>query len=282
MMPTLVDKPPEGDDWIHEIKYDGYRTQVVVAGKRAAAYTRHGYDWTSKYQRIVEAARQIGRDCHLEGELIVQDTAGRPDFNALRSDIESGAGGRLVLYAFDLLALDGQDLRTERCSERRATLSDLLGDSPAARPIQFSQAHEGSGAEFFSAVEKMDLEGIVSKKGGSRYRSGYTRDWLKTKAFAEREYLVLGYDAKPGGVRSLLLAEEQHNQLRYVGRAMVTIRGPKREAIWQRLERHRTLSPAISELEGKATEWFEPVVSVRVRHLRGEEMLRHATLLGLA
>ncbi|XIK06226.1 hypothetical protein ACG873_02705 [Mesorhizobium sp. AaZ16] len=135
MMATLVDKPPEGPEWLHEIKYDGYRTQIVIAGKSARAFTRRGLDWTKKYNRIIEAARELGHDCHLEGEMIVQDANGRPDFNALRSDIESGAGGRLILYTFDLLSLDGQDLRAKPCEERRALLSDLLGSPLPSYPI---------------------------------------------------------------------------------------------------------------------------------------------------
>lgn len=282
-MPTLVDKPPEGSDWIHEIKYDGYRTQIVISGKKARAYTRRGLDWTKKYSRIVDAARDLGRDCHLEGEMIVQNENGRPDFNALRSDIEGGAGRRLILYAFDLLSLDGQDLRPRHCEERRALLSDLLGSPATSFPIHFSEAHDGPGSEFFAAVEKIDLEGIVSKKRNSPYRSGYTKAWLKVKTFTESEFVVLGYDTTPRGVRSLLVARERAGQLSYAGRVMVTLRGRKREAIWAQLEEHRSDRPALPELHhGKEVEWFAPGVNVRVRHLRGEETLRHATLLGLA
>jgi bifunctional non-homologous end joining protein LigD len=281
MMATLVDKPPEGPEWLHEIKYDGYRTQIVIAGKNARAFTRRGMDWTKKYGRIIDAARELGHDCHLEGEMIVQDANGRPDFNALRTDIESRAGGRLILYTFDLLSLDGQDLRAKPCEERRALLSDLLGSPPPSYPIHFSEAHGGPGKEFFAAVEGMDLEGIVSKKRTSPYRSGYTKAWLKVKTFLESEFVVVGYDTTPGGVRSLLVAREQDGQLIYAGRVMVTLRGPKREAIWIQLEKHRTDKPSIPELQhGEEVEWFTPGVSVRVRHLRGEETLRHATLLG--
>jgi bifunctional non-homologous end joining protein LigD len=127
--------------------------------------TRNGYDWTKKYQRTIEAARQLGRDCHLEGEMIVQDERGRPDFNALRSDIESGAGGRLILYCFDLLSLDGEDLRSKPCEERRARLGELIAEPAATYPVHFSQQHGGPGAEFFAAVEKMNLEGSSPKNG---------------------------------------------------------------------------------------------------------------------
>jgi bifunctional non-homologous end joining protein LigD len=283
MMPTLVEKPPEGGGWIHEIKFDGYRTQIVISGKKARAYTRRGLDWTKKYGRIVGAARELGHDCHLEGEIIVQDANGRPDFNALRSDIESGAGGRLIFYAFDLLSLDGLDLRAKPCEERRALLSDLLGSPAGSFPIHFSEAHDGPGAAFLAAVEKIDLEGMVSKNRNSPYRSGYTKAWLKVKTFVESEFTVVGYDTTPGGVRSLLVAREHAGQLNYAGRVMVTLRGRKREEIWAQLEEHRTDRPPLPELQhGNEVEWFAPGVHVRVRHLRGEETLRHATLLGLA
>lgn len=282
MMPKLVQKPPEGDEWTHEIKYDGYRTQIVIAGDRARAFTRRGNDWTAKYGPVIGAALRLGRDCHIEGEIIVQDATGRPDFNVLRGEIEVGSSDRLILYAFDLLSVDGRDLRSAPCEERRAALSSLLGEPMPADRIHYSQEHSGSGAEFLAAVEKLDLEGIVSKKRNSRYRSGYTGDWQKTKTFVEREYVVVGYDATPGGARSLLVATWDGGVLRYAGRAMVTIRGPKREALWECLEEHRTGRPPLPDLARKATEWFEPRVSIRVRHLRGEETLRHATLVGLA
>jgi bifunctional non-homologous end joining protein LigD len=129
----------------------------------------------------------------------------------------------------------------------------------------------------------MDLEGMVSKKRNSPYRSGYTKTWLKVKSFLESEFVIVGYDTTPGGVRSLLVAREDEGRLSYAGRVMVTLRGPKREAIWAQLEKHRTDRPPLPELQhGPEVEWFTPRVQVRVRHLRGEETLRHATLLGLA
>jgi DNA ligase D-like protein (predicted ligase) len=280
MMPTLVDKPPEGDRWFHEIKYDGYRTQIVLAGSQARAYTRRGHDWTDKYWRLVDAARELfGRDVHIDGEVIVQDSTGKPDFGNLRSSIMSG-GDHLILYVFDLLSLDGQDLRRRRCQDRRALLADLFENVEPSCPLQMSESYEGSGAEFFAAADQMGLEGIVSKLRDSTYQSGRTSDWLKTKTFAVSEFVIVGYDRSPGSAATLLVASEIAGKLRYAGRVMVTLSGKKREKLWAALEDREVEKPAIADMKKRDAVWVLPGLTAKVRHLRGEEMLRHATMVG--
>ncbi|HWK65414.1 MAG TPA: non-homologous end-joining DNA ligase [Rhizobiaceae bacterium] len=280
MMPTLVDKPPEGDRWFHEIKYDGYRTQIILSGDQARAYTRRGHDWTDKYWRLVDAARELfGRDIHIDGEVIVQDSAGKPDFGNLRSSIMSG-GDHLILYVFDLLSLEGQDLRRRRCLDRRSLLADLFeGVSPTC-PLQMSESYEGSGSELFAAADQMGLEGIVSKLRDSTYQSGRTSDWLKTKTFAVSEFTIVGYDRTPGSAATLLVAAEIAGKLRYAGRVMVTLSGKKREKLWESLAAREIERPAIPELKKKGAVWVRPGLKAKVRHLRGEDMLRHATMVG--
>ncbi|AWC23696.1 hypothetical protein ASC75_08095 [Aminobacter sp. DSM 101952] len=127
-IPTLVDKPPEGDRWTHEIKYDGYRTQIHLAGGHARAFTRNGHDWSMKYAAVLAASRElITRDVILDGEMVVQDESGRSSFKQLASAIRWD-GSSLVFYAFDLLALDGNDLTKQRCEDRRSRLHELMGD----------------------------------------------------------------------------------------------------------------------------------------------------------
>ncbi|HWK66111.1 MAG TPA: non-homologous end-joining DNA ligase [Rhizobiaceae bacterium] len=279
MMPTLVAKPPEGDRWFHEIKYDGYRTQIIISGSEARAYTRRGHDWTDKYRILVDAARELfGRDIHIDGELIVQDESGRPDFGKLRSSIMSG-GDHLILYVFDLLSLDGEDLRRRRCQDRRSLLCDLFEGVEPTCPLQMSESFEGSGAEFFAAVDQMGLEGIVSKRRDSIYESGRTTDWLKTKTFAVSEFTIVGYDRTPGSAATLLVASEIGGKLRYAGRVMVTLGGKKREKLWGALAEREISKPVIAELKKKGAVWVRPELKARVRHLRGEEMLRHATMV---
>lgn len=274
-IPTLVDKPPEGDAWAHEIKYDGYRTQIHLTGGHAVAYTRNGHDWSKKYAPVLVAARAlIKRDAILDGEMVVQDETGRSDFKKLATAIRWESAS-LVFYAFDLLGLDGNDLRRERCGDRRAWLHGLVGDPRPTSPIQFSQSFEGSGAEFFAAVENMDLEGIVSKRKASIYRSGDSKDWLKTKAYITGEFVVIGYERKKGAAPSLLLADAD---LRYVGRAIPAIAGKQRDELWQALEFLTTNRFAAPVGSSKGAVPVQPVLRVRAKHLRGEEKLRHATV----
>ncbi|AMS39342.1 ATP-dependent DNA ligase [Aminobacter aminovorans] len=278
-IPTLVDKPPEGDRWTHEIKYDGYRTQFHLAGGRARAFTRNGHDWSMKYAAVLAAARElIPRDAIVDGEMVVQDESGRHSFKKLASAIR-WEGSSLVFYAFDLLCLDGNDLRKQRCEDRRLRLHELLGDPRPTCPLQFSQAFEGSGAEFFAAVEKMDLEGIVSKRRASVYRGGPSKHWLKTKSYITGEFVVIGYEQKRGAAMSLLLAEETDAVMRFVGRAIPVIRQDRRDEFWQTLQFLHTSHFATPIGAGnKAAVPVHPVLKVMAKHLKGEEKLRHATV----
>lgn len=274
-IPTLVEKPPEGDAWFHEIKYDGYRTQIHLTGGQAVAFTRNGHDWSKKYAPVLAAARiLIRRDAILDGEIVAQDDAGRSDFKKLATAIRWESAS-LVFYAFDLIGLDGNDLRRERCDDRRMRLHDLIGDPRPDRPLQFSEAFEGSGAELFAGVEKMDLEGIVSKRRASIYRSGDSKDWLKTKAYITGEFVVIGYERKKGAAPSLLLADWD---MRYVGRAIPAISGKQRDELWQALEYLHSTRFAAPVGSSKGAVPVQPVLRVMAKHLRGEDKLRHATV----
>jgi bifunctional non-homologous end joining protein LigD len=196
MLPSLVDEPPAGEGWIHEIKYDGYRTQIVIDGDGARAFTRNGYDWSDKYASLLKMAGSLNcRRAIVDGEVIVQDETGRSDFAALRTAI-GRTPERFVLMAFDLLHLDGTDLRKLAVEQRRERLEELVGDFDPGAPIHFSADVRGGGADFFRAVDAMGLEGIVSKKRGTRYASGRAKTWLKIKAWTEGEYLVIGTDPR--------------------------------------------------------------------------------------
>lgn len=171
MQPKLVDLPPAGDGWLHEIKYDGYRCQIHVDGPKVTTFTRNGHDWTAKFSPIAAAARGIpARQAILDGEICVQDEAGVTDFSALPSAITSRPHD-LVFFAFDLLHLDGEDLRPAPLEERRARLRLLISQVPGSR-IVMSDEYDGDGQAFFDLVSSHDLEGMVSKKKGSRYWSG--------------------------------------------------------------------------------------------------------------
>ena len=201
---SLTDQPPQGSEWLHEVKHDGYRTLLIVQRGQARTYTRNGLDWSDRYPGIVSAAKKLDcRSAILDGEAIVQDERGASDFDALMSAIR-WQPHKLVLYAFDLLHLDGQDLRDWPLLERRAKLRKLLKVDETS-PLQFSEEFTGDSAAFFRACAEHGLEGIVSKRVTSRYRSGRSKAWLKCKCFAESSLVIIGTDRdrKTGATESV-------------------------------------------------------------------------------
>lgn len=160
-LPTLRDKPPLGDQWVHEIKFDGYRVQAHSLQGTPTLFTRSGYDWTDRFARIAAAVRQLPvNEIILDGEVIVQDRSGTSDFGALEADLESGRQDRFVYYAFDLLHLDGFDIRESPLEERKRVLRSLLGEAQSSS-IACSEHLEIDGADMFARTTAMGLEGIV-------------------------------------------------------------------------------------------------------------------------
>jgi bifunctional non-homologous end joining protein LigD len=212
-LPTLVAEPPTGEGWIHEIKHDGYRTLIVIDRGQVRAFTRNGNDWTAAYRRVVDACSKLAcKTAVLDGEIVVQDENGLTDFDALRSAIYT-APHRIVFFAFDLLHLDGKDLRGCPLLERRALLRRLIKPDPRC-PIQFSDQVAGDGASFFRAASDLGLEGIVSKRAASQYRSGPSRSWLKTKNMIEGEFILLGTERDANGIPWALLASHGDGELK--------------------------------------------------------------------
>ncbi|TIV96086.1 MAG: ATP-dependent DNA ligase, partial [Mesorhizobium sp.] len=181
MKPKLVKSPPLGDDWIHEIKLDGYRTQVIINGPDdIRAYTSSGADWTKRYLGIVEAARELGvESAIIDGEAVVPGDDGRPDFHKMQRVIQKDPYAA-ILGAFDILHLNGHDLRDIGCKARREMLFSIV--KPGTR-IQFSEALPGDAASIFYLVDQAGLEGVVSKRAHSLYRSGPTANWVKAKSY---------------------------------------------------------------------------------------------------
>jgi DNA ligase D-like protein (predicted ligase) len=287
LRPGLVTEPPEGDGWLHEIKHDGYRTQVIIAGGQAKALTMNGHDWSDRYVALVRVA--AGLPCHsavIDGEAVVQDSDGRADFQALqrtmlrRRQVKRGSSDDpIALIAFDLLHLDGKDLRSWSLEQRREALADLLVVADPA--IQFSEAFTGAGAKFLRACEKMGLEGVVSKRLGSSYRSGTSTDWRKTKCLTEGDFVVIGAAPNPKGPPFALLAREVDGELVYAGSAFVTLDGRSGDAFWRSVEALAIPTAPIAGLKRQKVTWCKPTMRVRARHLRGEEPLRHAALIEL-
>jgi DNA ligase D-like protein (predicted ligase) len=279
----LTDQPPQGAHWIHEVKHDGYRTMLVIEGGNARTFTRNGHDWSDRYPGIVAAARKLPcRAAILDGEIIVQDGRGVSDFEALQLALLTKTT-HLIFYAFDLLHLDGKDLTEKPLLERRAKLKRLVERDSDSR-IQFSEEFIGDAAAFFRACAANELEGIVSKLATSRYRSGRSKTWLKTKCFTEGEFLLLGIDRdrKTDAPRALLAKAESGNLI-YAGAAFIGLSGVEREKLQGKLRALAVERPSISWLRNREARWVKPKLSLKVRHLAfGSGLLRHATVRGLS
>jgi bifunctional non-homologous end joining protein LigD len=174
--PTLTSKPPTGEGWIHEIKHDGWRIIALHHGGRLNLWSRKAREWSDSLTSIATALRELGRDVVLDGEAVTTANPGFPDFIALRSL----RGRRLAhLLVFDILSLEGRDLRHRPLMERRAILAKLLADAPTA--LHLAEHLDGDGAVIFDHACRLGFEGIVSKVKDSPYRSGRSTTWLRTK-----------------------------------------------------------------------------------------------------
>lgn len=270
MMPTLVAKPPQGSDWIHEAKFDGYRSQIIIDGADVRIFTRRGLDWTAKYRDLAEAAKGLNvHNAIIDGEVVVLNEAGLSDFAALRKAITRRQHD-LYFIAFDLLHLNGHDLRDMALEDRREILAGLI--RPDSR-IQFSETLLGQADAIYYLLDNAGLEGMVSKRRDSKYRSGPTTNWLKSKTFTESEFELLGVERERGKPAFALMAEP--GTRKYVGSAFVSVNREMRERLWKRVQEHA--GPAPKDMKKRpATQWVKP--GIRVKHLRGEEVLRHASL----
>jgi bifunctional non-homologous end joining protein LigD len=280
MMPTLVDEPPAGEGWIHEIKHDGYRTILAVDGSASRAFTRNGHDWTKQYRTIVASAAQLPcQTAIIDGEMVVQDESGRADFHAMRAALLREPE-RLAFFAFDLLMLNDRDLRDAPLSERRRMLLDLLGSTDLPQ-VGFSGAVPGSGPEVFAAAETLGLEGIVSKDSASPYRSGTSLRWLKTKAYGEGEFHIIGLARDAKALPMALLARGELPDLRFAGTAIIALPYEDRDALRVAADFLEVSKPVVRHTGKQQAQWLKPGLVARVRFLRGEEKLRHATVMAV-
>lgn len=218
--PTLVAKPPEGSGWIHEIKFDGWRMQLNVAGGRATWFTRNGFDWTGKLGVLSVFAGELP-DCILDGELCALDGDGRPSFSALQSAMASDRTEDLVFYAFDILFRGETDLRPYALETRKASLARVLSEGGEAIEdhVRFvDHLPDAPARQLHRAACEMRLEGIVSKRLDENYKAGRTTAWMKSKCRPGQELVVGGWKAAPGGhFKGLLTGVYKDGQLVYAG-----------------------------------------------------------------
>ncbi|WP_437202889.1 DNA ligase D [Planctomicrobium sp. SH664] len=289
---TLVSSAPSGDDWLHEMKFDGYRLLAFLSGNKVQLITRNGNDWTNQFPSVREALRQLDlKEGILDGEVVLLRENGVPDFQRLQNAIKSGRAEDFHYYVFDLPYCEGYDLRKVPLVERKRLLEQIITrqfpDNDGA--IRYSEHLLGQGAEFATQSCLHDLEGIVSKRVDSPYESGRTRTWVKTKCHRRQEFVIGGF-TRPQGSRSgfgaLLLGYFENGKLRYCGRVGTGFTQQSLKDLEKRLSAHRTRQcpfttrpPASRDVES----WVEPVLVAEVEFSEwtDEQQLRHPSFKGL-
>ncbi len=284
----LVETPPEGKDWIHEIKFDGYRIQAHIQSGTVRLWSRNGNDWTENFSAIAKAM-QFPEDVTaiLDGEVVWQGPDGKIDFQALQNSLEAKDSDHLLYYVFDLLYLNREDYRLRPLKDRKAELEKLIRKINHKR-IRFSESFKVSGKDFYRAACAQGLEGIVSKRLNALYASGRNDNWVKVKCKLEQEFVIGGYTEPRGsriGFGALLLGVYEHGRLRYAGRVGTGFNTQLIKDIKKKLEKIETKkSPfAIDAPKERGVHWVKPelVAEVAFSEWTSDQRLRAPVFRGL-
>ncbi len=287
---TLKPNPPQGPQWLHEIKFDGYRLEAQLRAGKVRLLTRSGQDWTEKFAgAVTEALAALPvRAAILDGELVVEGANGASDFPALQADLSAGRRDRFRYYVFDLLYLEGRDLRAQPLAERRAALARLLDGAPDA--LRVSEAFEADGEVVLSHACRLSLEGLVSKRRDGGYPAGRTGAWIKSKCSSRQEFVIAGFVPSTVArdmVGSLALGYWQDGALVYAGRVGTGFSNAVARDLHARLAPLARKSPPFAgKLDADARRgvtWVKPelVAEVEFRAWTADHILRHASFRGL-
>ena len=282
---TLVDAVPSGDRWLHEMKYDGYRLLVAVGGSTARAYTRSGLDWSDKFADIAQEAARLGvRSALIDGEAVVMDEDRRSSFQALQGALK-GAPASIDFVAFDLLALDGEDLTGLPLTERKAKLRQILLEG--SHRIRYSEHIEGNGEKLLHKFCDAGLEGVISKKADGRYIGSRSGGWLKTKCIKRQEFVIVGWTPsdKSRAFRSLILGVHDGRELRYAGKVGTGFSNDEIMRLMETMQPLEQAEPTVKapRAEVRGAHWLQPrlVAEIAYTEMTNEGTLRHPSYLGL-
>ncbi len=290
---TLVNEPPEGGDWVHEVKFDGYRMLARIEGGDVKFLTRNREDWTHRVPTLAAALRNLpAQQALLDGEVVVLDPDGVSDFQALQNAFRDAAADSLCYYVFDLLHLNGVDLTSRPLVFRKQALAELLGNHSQGGPVRYSDYVSGQGAEFAERACHLHLEGMISKRKDRPYISGRGTDWLKFKCLQTEEFVICGF-TDPSGARegfgALLLGYlDDEQQLKYAGKVGTGFDHQSLRELKQRFEKLKRKTSPFPQVERRARKipvahWVTPELVAQIRYgsRTRDGLLRHAAYLGL-
>jgi bifunctional non-homologous end joining protein LigD len=282
---TLVDHVPEGNRWLHELKFDGYRCLISLGGATAHTFTRSGLDWSDRFGTIVADALTLpARSALIDGEAVVLEPGGKANFQALQAAIK-GDPSTIQFYAFDLLHLDGEDLSSEPLIDRKAKLQALLEGHKGV--IHYSDHIVGKGEQLFDRFCGAGLEGVISKRVDARYVGSRNGAWLKTKCIKRQEFVVVGWTPsdKARGFRSLLLGVNEDGQLRYAGKVGTGFDMAEIFRLGELMKPLEVKTPSVKAPRAavRGAHWITPrlVAEIAFTEMTNDGTLRHPSYLGL-
>jgi bifunctional non-homologous end joining protein LigD len=286
LLATLRDRPPVGDNWLHEIKFDGYRFQIHVRyGQPPVLYTRRGHNWTHKAKGIASALFPIQSSAVIDGEIVVVGPDGTTDFNELERELGKGDSDQLTFYAFDVPYLDGYDMRAETLLNRKQALQLLLETLPKDSPIKFSEHVEGDAVAMKKRLCDLNLEGIVSKRKDSRYVSGRSEAWVKVPCRRRDTFAVVGWALKGRKFDGFYLGEERGGKLEYAGKIEGGWTEEEKAALLDEVQQSKTSrSPLATKIDKPKARWVEPRVLIDVEYrakTKTSGLLRHPSFKGM-
>lgn len=284
----LVDAPPEENNYIHEIKFDGYRLQTQIKKSKAKLLTRHGHDWSSKFPTLVKAFDKLNfKNAIFDGEAVVLDNKGRSHFSLLQKALSNNDDSKVLIFLFDLFYYDGKDLRDLPLKVRKEKLKEIL---PSNHPqIKFSEDIKTDAKEFFKLACHHHLEGIISKDSTSPYFKGRSKLWLKTKCTKRQELIIGGYTIGKGSrgaeLGALLLGVNEKNKFRYVGKVGTGFNQQILKELKPKVEKLEQKKSAfdINVPKEKGVHWIRPklIAEVSFTEWTSDGILRHPVFIGL-
>jgi bifunctional non-homologous end joining protein LigD len=291
--PTLAKlkpKPPVGDRWIHEIKFDGYRLQVRIEDGAVKMLTRSGLDWTEKFGKdVLDAFVALPlQSAIVDGEIVVERDTGASDFSALQHDLSEGRHDRFVFYAFDLIYLDGYNLQNVTLIERKHLLETLLTDSNGN--LRYSAHFNENGGLVLNHACRLSLEGVISKQRDSKYTSGRSKEWIKSKCSQRQEFVIGGYvpsTTTKNAIGSLAMGFYRDGQLKHVGRVGTGYTATTAQVLYERLstieQKESAFGDKLTSEERRGLVYVKPelVGEVEFRAWSADGNLRHAAFRGL-